>query len=79
MTQVYEPPPPAPEMDFGTFQDLPSCEKVEADHGYELKEQISSLESFLELEPELTQFGGIGGTKSDSVDLWMMDDLPGII
>lgn len=72
---MHEPQHPA--MDFGACQDQPICRKVD-DIGdtYELKDQISSLESFLGLDDELTQFDGIDGTESDSVDLWMMDDLP---
>ncbi|XP_059627209.1 ethylene-responsive transcription factor ERF071-like [Cornus florida] len=39
------------------------------------KEQISKLESFLGLEPEFTEFDGLG--VPESADLfWMLDDLP---
>ncbi|OAY27718.1 ethylene-responsive transcription factor RAP2-3 [Manihot esculenta] len=43
----------------------------------ELKEQISSLETFLELEPEqmVAQLSGSSCETSESVDLWMLDDL----
>ncbi|KAK3016343.1 hypothetical protein RJ639_005727 [Escallonia herrerae] len=41
---------------------------------YEFNEQMSSLESFLNLEPNSTdQFVGMG--ESESLDLWVMDDL----
>nr|XP_043640030.1 ethylene-responsive transcription factor RAP2-3 isoform X2 [Erigeron canadensis] len=43
---------------------------------YEFKEQISNLETFLGLDHESTQFGGLGGELSH---LWMMDDFPGTI
>lgn len=39
----------------------------------ELKDQISNLESFLGLESELTQFSGL--SQSESIDLWLMDDV----
>ncbi|KAM7463110.1 hypothetical protein LguiA_031231 [Lonicera macranthoides] len=39
----------------------------------EFKEQMSSLESFLGLEPESSQFGGVSGS-GDPIDLWMIDD-----
>uniref|UniRef100_A0A2P2MTM1 Uncharacterized protein MANES_15G009900 n=1 Tax=Rhizophora mucronata TaxID=61149 RepID=A0A2P2MTM1_RHIMU len=50
---------------------------------YELKDQISSLESFLGLEPEQMAGqrsggvggGGGGGCLTDLGDLWMLDDL----
>ena len=47
------------------------------DHGFELKDQISSLESFLGLEPELESslVSGSGSELMESVDLWMLDDL----
>ncbi|XWS14124.1 hypothetical protein CRYUN_Cryun36dG0096400 [Craigia yunnanensis] len=41
----------------------------------ELKEQISSLESFLGLEPDETSTQLSGNDEADSVDLWMLDDL----
>jgi len=40
---------------------------------FDLKDQISDLESFLGLESELTQFTGL--VESESINLWMMDDL----
>lgn len=59
-------------MDFGTWFQTPNyCQSQEVD-GYELKDQISSLESFLGLEPEASQIGW----SDESVDnLWLMDDL----
>ncbi|OMO53603.1 hypothetical protein CCACVL1_28514 [Corchorus capsularis] len=41
----------------------------------ELKEQISSLESFLGLEHEAETSEVSGSGETDSVDLWMLDDL----
>lgn len=59
-------------MDFGTWFQTPNyCQSQKVD-GYELKDQISSLESFLGLEPEANQMGW----SDESVDnLWLMDDL----
>ncbi|OAY56060.1 ethylene-responsive transcription factor RAP2-3 [Manihot esculenta] len=44
---------------------------------YELKEQILNLETFLGLEPEMAadQLSGSSCETSESVDLWMLDDL----
>nr|QNI23862.1 AP2/ERF transcription factor [Camptotheca acuminata] len=59
------------------FQNQPTyCQNYQLKDEFELKEQITNLESFLGLEPEpeSTQFEGIG--ESESVDLWMLDDLP---
>ncbi|GLT45716.1 hypothetical protein SLA2020_195290 [Shorea laevis] len=48
----------------------------EMENEIELKEQISSLESFLGLEPETTEVSGGGGCREpDPLDLWMLDDL----
>lgn len=68
-TGIPPPPTPAePYLSFGyqdeVFNDVAS--------EYELKEQISMMESFLGLEP-VNQLSGSGA--SDSVDLWMLDDL----
>jgi EREBP-like factor len=41
---------------------------------FQLKDQISDLESFLGLESELTQFTGL--SESESIDLWILEDLP---
>uniref|UniRef100_A0A5B7B7U3 AP2/ERF domain-containing protein n=1 Tax=Davidia involucrata TaxID=16924 RepID=A0A5B7B7U3_DAVIN len=71
--------PPTPFMGFGfQTQQLPPpyCQnnyQLIKDDEFEFKEQITNLESFLDLEPESTQFEGIG--ESDSIDLWMLDDL----
>ncbi|CAI0467221.1 unnamed protein product [Linum tenue] len=54
-----EPPPP------------PAAAEV-VSRPYELEEQISSLESFLGLEPEVA---AEGGGEEVTVDLWMLDDL----
>ncbi|CAL5337908.1 unnamed protein product [Camellia sinensis] len=59
-------------MDFGFQPQQPYCPNPMADE-FEFKEQISSLESFLGLDSEPTQFEGFG--ESNSVDLWMLDDL----
>nr|POE58888.1 ethylene-responsive transcription factor rap2-3 [Quercus suber] len=52
-------------------------EVAQFDHGFELKDQISSLESFLGLEPEPepSLVSGSGSESMESVDLWMLDDL----
>ncbi|KAJ9181876.1 hypothetical protein P3X46_005923 [Hevea brasiliensis] len=44
---------------------------------YELKEHISSLETFLGLEPEKmeAQLSGSSRETTESVELWMLDDL----
>uniref|UniRef100_A0A5B7B6A1 AP2/ERF domain-containing protein n=1 Tax=Davidia involucrata TaxID=16924 RepID=A0A5B7B6A1_DAVIN len=62
---------PPPFMGYG-FQSQPYCQNELVDE-YELKEQISNLESFLGLDPESTQLKGF--SESDSVDLWMLDNL----
>ncbi|GMP56956.1 hypothetical protein CsSME_00021242 [Camellia sinensis var. sinensis] len=59
-------------MDFGFQPQQPYCPNPMADE-FEFKEQISSLESFLGLDSEPTQFEVFG--ESNSVDLWMLDDL----
>ena len=52
-------------------------EVAQFDPGFELKDQISSLESFLGLEPESepSLVSGSGSELMESVDLWMLDDL----
>ncbi|CAI0467222.1 unnamed protein product [Linum tenue] len=50
---------------------LPAAAEV-VSRPYELEEQISSLESFLGLEPEVA---AEGGGEEVTVDLWMLDDL----
>ena len=52
-------------------------EVAQFDHGFELKDQISSLESFLGLEPEPepSLVSGSGSELMESEDLWMLDDL----
>nr|AEF59493.1 putative ethylene responsive element binding protein [Gardenia jasminoides] len=68
--------PTPPIMDPG-FQAQPYYPTPVPDQDYHFGDQFSSLESFLGLEPETTtatsQFGGIA--ESDSVGLWMLDDL----
>lgn len=69
-------PPPPPEeppyMDFG-------CRSGDMSGQYhDLKEQILSLESFLELEPAVsgTELSEIGGESDYSItDMWMLDEL----
>lgn len=41
-------------------------------HDYELNEQISNLESFLDLDPDSSQFSGI--VDSDPLNIFLMDD-----
>ncbi|KAK3189208.1 hypothetical protein Dsin_028769 [Dipteronia sinensis] len=77
------PPPPPPYLGFGYedefYQVLPNIE-TENKEELELKEQISNLESFLELEPTAateavtTQVSGSGG-ECEPMDLWMLDDV----
>ncbi|XVF28278.1 hypothetical protein REPUB_Repub15cG0016000 [Reevesia pubescens] len=68
------PPTPQPFMGFGYENEVyrPS-EAVESE--VKLKQQISSLESFLGLEPEESTTHLSGNGEPDSVDLWMLDDL----
>ncbi|XP_010269611.1 PREDICTED: ethylene-responsive transcription factor RAP2-3-like [Nelumbo nucifera] len=40
----------------------------------ELREQISNLESFLELDPEPAE--SVGSVESEAFDLWLLDDVP---
>ncbi|KAF2313872.1 hypothetical protein GH714_018475 [Hevea brasiliensis] len=78
----------APEMSPATFQtcSVPAPQthmglglgyQKELGSDYELKEQISSLETFLGLEPEqmVAQLSESSCETSESVDLWMLDDL----
>jgi len=68
-------------MGYRPFQNEFYCkgEAAADDHEYELKEQISSLESFLGLDDEPVTpnevVSGRGISEPDSVDLWMLDDL----
>ncbi|KAJ7980307.1 Ethylene-responsive transcription factor [Quillaja saponaria] len=69
------PPPTQPQQSFmGYNYSYPS---PPSENEMELKQQISSLESFLGLEPEqqkmMTQLSGSG--QLDPVELWMLDDL----
>ncbi|KAK9933853.1 hypothetical protein M0R45_021027 [Rubus argutus] len=72
---------PAPAMmGYRPFQNEFYCKGEAADdHEYELKEQISSLESFLGLDDEPVTpnevVSGLGTSEPHSVDLWMLDDL----
>ncbi|XP_022760600.1 ethylene-responsive transcription factor RAP2-3-like isoform X2 [Durio zibethinus] len=70
------PPPrtPQPYMGFGYENEVyRPCGALQSE--LELKEQISSLESFLGLEPDETTIQLSGNGEPDSVDLWMLDDL----
>ncbi|KAA3481101.1 ethylene-responsive transcription factor RAP2-3 [Gossypium australe] len=73
-SETKSPPTPQPFMGFGYENGAyrPS-EAMESE--MELKEQISSLESFLGLEPDETTTELSGSAEPDSVDLWMLDDL----
>ncbi|XP_050282673.1 ethylene-responsive transcription factor RAP2-3-like [Quercus robur] len=78
--ETTEPPPPPPPMLLQPLIQNEICCKNEVapfDHGFELKDQISSLESFLGLEPESepSLVSGSGSELRESVDLWMLDDL----
>ncbi|CAI9776213.1 unnamed protein product [Fraxinus pennsylvanica] len=70
-------PEPNPLMDYGIQtqqQEVYYPTQAVASQEFELKDEISSLESFFGLEPaEPPQF--VNNTESvDSVDLWMMED-----
>ncbi|KAE8711919.1 ERF071 protein [Hibiscus syriacus] len=65
------PPTPQPFMSFDYGNGRSEAMKSEL----ELKEQISSLESFLGLEPDESSTELSGNAEPDSVDLWMLDDL----
>ncbi|TYI07036.1 hypothetical protein ES332_A10G199800v1 [Gossypium tomentosum] len=73
-SETKSPPTPQLFMSFGYENGVyrPS-EAMESE--MELKEQISSLESFLGLEPDETTTELSGSAEPDSVDLWMLDDL----
>ncbi|KAI7747172.1 hypothetical protein M8C21_006615 [Ambrosia artemisiifolia] len=75
---VYEPPLPAPTLlNYDQFENQSYySNSVNVADDYEFKEQISSLKTFLGLDQESTQFGGLGGELSN---IWMMDDFPVII
>ncbi|GMI70286.1 RELATED TO AP2 3, ethylene-responsive element binding protein, ETHYLENE RESPONSE FACTOR 72 [Hibiscus trionum] len=72
--ETNSPPPPQPFMGFGYGNEAygPS-DSMESE--LELKEKISSLESFLGLEPDETSTELSGNAEPDSVDLWLLDDL----
>ncbi|KAK8489406.1 hypothetical protein V6N13_022933 [Hibiscus sabdariffa] len=67
------PPPPTPQPFMGLGYGNGASETMESE--LELKEQISSLESFLGLEPDETSTELSGNAEPDSVNLWMLDDL----
>ncbi|KAE8660162.1 ERF071 protein [Hibiscus syriacus] len=67
------PPPPTPQPFMGFDYGNGRSEGMEGE--LELKEQISSLESFLGLEPDESSTELSGNAEPDSVDLWMLDDL----
>lgn len=76
-----EPPPPPPPplptpppayMGYPYQKEI--CCKSEGANEFELKEQFSSLESFLGLEPEQPSLES-GRGEFDAVDLWLLDDL----
>lgn len=76
---LHEPPPsPPPLLSYDQLQNQSYYSNNVSDE-YEFKEQISNLETFLGLDHEWTQFGGLGGGESGNV--WMMgeDEFPVII
>ncbi|XP_039037701.1 ethylene-responsive transcription factor RAP2-3-like [Hibiscus syriacus] len=78
-TDSLPPPPPPPyPMGFGYGSEAYRPVIVEESE-LELKEQISSLESFLGLEHDneitTTQMSENGGSGTDSLELWTLDDL----
>ncbi|KAJ7955149.1 Ethylene-responsive transcription factor [Quillaja saponaria] len=68
-------PPLTPPLHFTGYNYAYPSPPSEGDLELELKQQISSLESFLGLEPEqqVTQLSG--NSEFDSIDLWLLDDL----
>ncbi|CAI9274911.1 unnamed protein product [Lactuca saligna] len=73
------PLPPAKKLRTESTQStvhIPSSYYSNTDE-YEFKEQISNLETFLGLDHESTQFGGLGGESAG--DVWTLDDFPVII
>ncbi|KAI3679956.1 hypothetical protein L2E82_50692 [Cichorium intybus] len=72
---VHELPSPTASLSYDPFQNQSYYSNSVADE-YEFKEQISNLETFLGLDHESTQFGGVSG---ESGNVWMMDDYPVII
>ncbi|KAI3728084.1 hypothetical protein L6452_16712 [Arctium lappa] len=69
---VHEPPPSQPALlDYNQFQNQSYHPNSTLADEYEFKEQISNLETFLGLDHESNQFGGLSG---ESAHLWMMDD-----
>lgn len=74
---VFEPPSPPALLNYDQFQNQSYYSNgVNMADDFEFKEQISNLETFLGLDQDSTQFGGLGGELSN---LWMMDDFPAII
>ncbi|GMI80125.1 RELATED TO AP2 3, ethylene-responsive element binding protein, ETHYLENE RESPONSE FACTOR 72 [Hibiscus trionum] len=68
------PPAPQPFMGFGYGNGVYGASESMGSE-LELKEQISSLESFLGLEPDESSTELSGNAEADSVDLWMLDNL----
>lgn len=66
-------PSPSPFAGFGYQNEFYRPSGV--DNEFELSQQISSLESFLGLEPLTSQPSGNGAGGCDSVDFWMLDDV----
>lgn len=66
-------PAPSPWVGFGYQNEFYQPRAV--DDEFELSQQISSLESFLGLEPLMSQPSGNGAGGYDSVDFWMLDDV----
>ncbi|MCD7467202.1 hypothetical protein HAX54_004487 [Datura stramonium] len=59
-------------MNFGYHDQTPYYPMDNHPDDYELKEQISNLESFLELEPDSSQFSGI--VDSDPLNVFLAED-----
>lgn len=68
--ETTEPPPSIDQNEICCKDEVVTIGEIDE---FELKDQISSLESFLGLEPEPQPSGS--GELLDSVDLWMLDDL----
>ncbi|KAG6731722.1 hypothetical protein I3842_01G143500 [Carya illinoinensis] len=73
LLNMEPPPPPTPPP---AYMEYPYQKEIccKSENEFELKEQFSSLESFLGLEPEQPSLQS-GGGEFDAGDLWLLDDL----
>ncbi|CAN1129992.1 hypothetical protein LINPERHAP2_LOCUS5567 [Linum perenne] len=68
------PPTPASPLPFDGFRFISNTENAVPSCTYELKKKISSLKSFLELDPEAVMPPAVSDGDA-AADLWMLDDL----